>query len=121
MKTFLKYLISLFLAFGLMAYDCTLDSQSNTAAYDQVSCAQARADFSNSKTYRYNQITSSENTSSPIPFTQLKFKDVSSLQIMVLLKLRITLYQNIRAIKAQQAFLNKIITSSDRYSSLYIA
>jgi hypothetical protein len=44
-----------------MVNDGILDSQSNAAAYDQVSYAQARKDFRNFKTYQYNQITSSEN------------------------------------------------------------
>ncbi|WP_143031823.1 hypothetical protein [Flavobacterium gillisiae] len=121
MKTYLKYLISLFLAFGLMVNDCTLDSQSNTAAYDQVSYAQERKDSRNSKTYRYNQITSSEKTSLPIPFAQLQLQDICSLKTRVLLKFRIALHQNISAIKAQQLFLRETITSSNPYFSLYIA
>lgn len=104
------------MAFGLMAYDCNLDSQSNVAAYDQVSYAQARKGFRNSKTYQYNQITSSKKTQSPIPFKQLQFKDVYSVQIMVLLRLRIALYQNISTIKAQQVFLRQIITSSNLFT-----
>lgn len=104
-----------------MAYDCTLDSQSNTAAYDQVSYAQERKDFKNSRVYVFNQITSSEKTSLPIPFAQLQLQDIYSLKTQVLLKSRIALYQNISAIKAQQAFLRQTITSSNSYSSLYIA
>jgi len=118
---YLKYLFSLFLAFGLMVNDGILDSQSNAAPYDQVSHFTIRKDFKNSRSYLFNQRNSSEKTSSPIPFTQFQFQDVYSLQIKVLLKLRIVLYQGISAIKAQQAFMSKIITSSHPYSSLYIA
>jgi hypothetical protein len=117
---YLKYLFSLFLAFGLMVNDGILDSQSNAAAYDQVSYAQARKDFRNFKTSQYNQITSSEKTSLSIPLAQLHLQDICSLKTRVLLKSRIALYQNISAIKAQQIFLSKIITSSNPYSSLYI-
>jgi hypothetical protein len=104
-----------------MVNDGILDSQSNAAPYDQVSYFTIRKDFKNSKSYLFNQRTLFEKNLSPILFAQFQFQDVYSLHIKVLLKLRIVLYQGISAIKAQQAFLSKIITSSHPYSSLYIA
>tara|TARA_R110002110_G_scaffold17467_7_gene74058 strand:+ start:14183 stop:14548 length:366 start_codon:yes stop_codon:yes gene_type:complete len=118
---YLKYLFSLFLAFGLMVNDGILDSRSNTTPYDQISYLTIRKDFNNSKSYLFNQIFSSEKTSLPIPLAQLQLEDIYSLQTKVLLKLRIVLYQSISAINAQQVFLSKIYTSSNPYSSLYIA
>lgn len=104
-----------------MVNDGILDCQSNAAPYDQVSYFTIRKDFKNSKSYLFNQKTSSEKTLSPILLAELQIQDAYSLHIKVLLKLRIALYQGISAITAQQAFLSKIITSSNPYSSLYIA
>jgi hypothetical protein len=55
---YLKYLFSLS-GFGLMVNDGILDSQSIAAPYDQFRTI--RKDFNNSKSYLFNQITSSEN------------------------------------------------------------
>ena len=106
-----------------MVNDGVLDSQSNSAEYYQVSYIKAKNEFSHkhSKLFAFNQTNSSEKIVSPILFAHLKFQDLYNLQTRVLLKLRIALYQNIRAIKAQHVFLSKIITSSNSYSSLYIA
>ncbi|MEZ7505252.1 hypothetical protein [Flavobacterium sp. Arc2] len=121
MTKYLKYLFSLFLAFGLIVNDGILDSRSNAAPYDQVSYFTIRKDFKNSKSYRFNQRTSSEKTLPPIPLAQLQLQDIYSLHIKVQLKLQIVLYQDISAIKAQHVFLSKISTSSNPYSSLHIA
>nr|WP_315250109.1 hypothetical protein [uncultured Flavobacterium sp.] len=123
MTKYLKYLISLFLAFGLMVNDGTILSQSNSAEYYQVSYVKNRNEFSHasSKLYRFHQINSSEKIGLPILFAHLKLQDVYSIQTRVLLKLRVAVYQKISATKALHVFLSKIITSSNHYSDLYIA
>lgn len=120
---YLKYLISLFLVFGLMVNDCTLDSQSNSADYYQCSSVIPRRElnYKDSNIYVFNQINSSKKTSFPILITYLKFKDVFSLQTRVLLKLRVQLYQKVSSFITQYVFVNEIITSKDSYRNLYIA
>lgn len=118
----LKYLISLFLAFGLMVNDGTILSQSNSAEYYQVSYIKTRNEFSQTaKLYRFQQINSSERIASPTLFAYQKIQDVYSIQTRILLKLQIALYKIISAMKAQHTFLSKIITSRNHYSNLYIA
>ncbi|MGQ7946383.1 hypothetical protein [Flavobacterium sp. WC2509] len=123
MTKHLKHLILLFLAFGLMVNDSILDSQSNSAEYYQVSYLKTENKFSHkdSKSYQFYQIHLSKKIVSPILFPHLKFQDLYNLQTRVFLKLRIALYQNISAIKAQGTFLIKTITSSNHDSDLYIA
>jgi hypothetical protein len=118
---YLKYLLSLCLAFGLVITDGILDSRSNATPYDQISYLTIKKEFDNSKTYRYDQLPKPKKTSLPNPFAKLQLLDICSLQIKVVLKLRIVLHQNISATKEQQIFLAKIISSSNPYSSLYIA
>lgn len=118
----LKYLISLFLAFGLMVNDATILSKSNSAAYYQVSYAKTRNEFSQTaKSYRFHQINASERITLPILFAHQKLKDIYSIQTRILLKLQLGLYQNIKATKELHTFLSKIITSKNYYSNLYIA
>ncbi len=123
MTKYVKYLISLFLAFGLIVNDGIIHSQSNPAAYYQVSYVKNRNEFSHApcKLYQFHQINSSERIASPTLFAHLKLQDVYNLRTRVLLKLRIALYQNISATKKQLVFLSEIITSSNHYSNLYIA
>ena len=118
----LKYLISLFLAFGLMVNDGTILSQSNSAEYYQVSYVKTRNEFGqNVKLFQFNQINSSKKIGLPILFAHLKLQDVHNIQTRVLIKLRDAVYQNISATKELHTFLTKIITSSNYYSNLYIA
>ena len=123
MTKYLKYLISLFLAFGLMVNDCILDSQSNSADYYQVSYVKIRNEFrdTHSKLYLFNQINSSKKTSFPTLLAYLKFKDIYSLQIRVLLKLQKVLYQKVSSFTTKYLFLNEMITSRNSYKNLYIA
>ena len=122
MTKYLKYLISLFLAFGLMVNDGTILSKSNSAEYYQVSYVKTRNEFSpTAKLYRFHQINSSERIVLPVLFAHQKLKDVFSIQTRILLKLQIAVYQNISATKALHVFLSKTITSSNYYSNLYVA
>nr|WP_309760456.1 hypothetical protein [Flavobacterium sp.] len=123
MTKHLKYLISLFLAFGLMVNDGTLNSSSNSAAYYQFSNAILRSElnYKSSKLYAFNQINSSEKTPFLFQLAFLQFKDVYCFQIKVLLKLQTLLYQKVSSFTAQHIFLNKMITSRNSYKSLYKA
>ncbi|MBP2284139.1 hypothetical protein H4V97_002457 [Flavobacterium sp. CG_23.5] len=123
MTKYLKYLISLFLAFGLMVNDCILDSQSNSADYYQVSYVKIRNEFrdAHSKLYLFNQINSSEKTPFVFQLAYLQFQDIYSLQIRVLLKLQTLLYQKVSSFTIKHLFLNEMITSRNSYKNLYIA
>ncbi|MFV5700622.1 hypothetical protein ACM55F_01990 [Flavobacterium sp. XS2P12] len=123
MKKYLKYLISLFLAFGLMVNDGALDSQSNSADYYQFSNVILRKELNSkgSKLYVFHQVNSSEKTSFLFHLIYLQFQDVFSLQIPVLLKLQTLLYQKTSSFTAQHLFVNEMITSRNPYKSLYTA
>ncbi len=123
MTKYIKYLISLFLVFGLMVNDGILDSKSNSAEYYQVSYVKTTNKFGYKyfKLHQFHQIPLSKKIVFPIVFEHLKFHDFYNLQTRILLKLRIILFQNICIIKAQHTFLSKIITSSNHFSNLYIA
>jgi hypothetical protein len=123
LKKHLKYLISLFLVFGLMVIDCDLYSQSNSAAYYQFSNVILRKESNNkvAKLYVFNQAHSSGKTSFPILLAYLQFQDSYSLQIQILFKIRTLLYQEVRSITAQYIFINEMIISRNAFISLYIA
>lgn len=105
-----------------MVNDGTILSQSNSAAYYQVSYVKTRNEFSQTaKSYRFHQINASERIALPLLFAHLKLQNVHSIQTRVLIKLRDTVYQNISTTKELHTFLNKIINSKSYYSNLYIA
>jgi hypothetical protein len=123
MTKYLKYLISLFLAFGLMVNDGALNSPSNSADYYQFSNVILRreSNYRGSKLYVFNQINSSEKISFLFQLAYLQFQDVYSLQIPVLLKLQTLLYQKVSLFAMQHIFINEMIPSRNSYKSLYIA
>jgi len=123
MTTYLKYLLSLFLAFGLMVNDGTLDAPSNSADYYQFSNVILRRELNDkgSKLYVFHQINSAEKTSFLFQLAFLQFQDIFSLQIPVLLKLQTLLYQKVSSFASQYIFINETITCRNSYKSLYIA
>jgi len=123
MIKYIKHLISFLLIFGLTVNDCFIFSQINSANYYQVSYVNTRKEFSHkhSEFYVYTRKSLSEKVLSIVLITFRNLRDVYSTQIQVILKLRIELYQKINSMNAQHVFLNKIITSSNHYQSLYIA
>lgn len=123
MTKYLKYLISLFLAFGLMVNDGALNSRSNSADYYQFSnvILNNEWNYKGSKLYAFNQINSSEKTSFVFQLAFLQFQDSYSLQIPVVLKLQTLLYQKVRSFAMQHIFINEMITSRNSSKSLYIA
>ncbi|MFV8359560.1 hypothetical protein [Flavobacterium sp. LS1P3] len=123
MTKYLKYLLSLFLAFGLMVNDGALDSPSNSADYYQFSNVILRRELNHkdSKLYVFHQINSAEKTAFLFQLAYLQFQDIFSLQIPVLLKLQTQLYQKVRSFASQYIFINEMITSRNSYKSLYTA
>lgn len=123
MAKYLKYLLSLFLAFGLMVNDGTLNSPSNSAYYYQFSNVILRRElnYKGSKLYVFHQVNSAEKTAFLFQLAFLQFQDVFSLQIPVLLKLQTLLYQKVRSFASQYIFINEMITSRNSYKSLYTA
>ena len=123
MRTYFKYIISLFLTFGLIINDCPLNSQTNSVDYYQFSniVISKEWNFVRSKTYLFKQRNRAKKTSFLHPILNLLFKKIHNFETLLILKVRIVSYQNISAIKAQHTFLIKTITSSNSHSSLYIA
>ena len=120
---YIKYLISFLLIFGLTVNESSIYSQINSANYYQVSYFNTRKELShkNSKFYIYTGKIISKKVLPIALITFRNLRDAYSTQIQVILKLRIELYHKINSMKAQHVFLSKIITSSNHYSSLYIA
>jgi hypothetical protein len=118
----LKYLIALFLAFGLMVNDGTLETRSNSVEYYQFSNVIVSAEWktSHSKLYIFNQATAAK-TAISIPFTYLQFAAIYGLQIKVLVKLTAQMYQKVRSFTMQHLFLNEMISSRNALNSFHIA
>jgi len=90
LNKYVKYLLSLFLVFTLIANEGALDSQVKSADYYQSSFIILRRelDFKNSLSYILGQSISRVQTSFSIPLLSLEISAVCSFQIWVLLKLR---------------------------------
>jgi hypothetical protein len=107
----------------VIAGDGTLVSQSKSADYYQSSFVISRreVDFKKSPLYVFNQFVSGIKSAFLIPVSYLEFKKVCSLQIQVVLKLRLLLHQEISSFIRQAVFINEIRASSNLYKSLYKA
>ncbi|WP_192501364.1 hypothetical protein [Flavobacterium sp. PL002] len=118
----LKYLIALFLAFGLMVNDGALVSPINSVEYYQFSNAIVSSDAktARSKTIYFKQILAVQSVFS-IPITYLQFAISYSLNVLDILKTRTQLFQKITSSIAQNLFLNETLNSRNALSSLYIA
>lgn len=119
---YIKHLFSFLLIFGLTVNECTTYSQVNGANYHQVSYVNSKNEISykRSESYVYRRKVLSKK----VPIILISYSNilnVYSTKIQTILKLRIELYRKINTMIVQQVFLNKIITSSNQYSSLYIA
>lgn len=121
LNKYLKYLISLFFAFVVIASDGTLVSQSKSADYYQSSYVilKTELDFKNSRLYTFSQFVSRIKSSFLIPVKFLEFAVVFSLQIQVFQKIRALLHQKINSFIKQSVFVNEIITSNNYRKSLY--
>ncbi|MFH6993248.1 hypothetical protein [Flavobacterium sp. FlaQc-48] len=123
MNKYLKYLLSLFLAFSLIVNDCTVDFQSKSADYYQSSYVILRRefDFSDSRFYIFKQLKSLVKTSFLIPVVYLQSKVIFSFQIQVLVNLQKLLYQDLASFIRGSVFVKQVINSSNFKTSLYIA
>ncbi|MBS7232822.1 hypothetical protein KHA90_17525 [Flavobacterium psychroterrae] len=123
MNKYLKYLLSLFLAFSLIANDCTVDFQSKKSDYYRSSYVILRRelDFATSRVYIFNQFISRIKIAFLIPINFLEVKQICTFQVLVFLKWRTYLYQNINSFIKRSVFVNEIITSNNFYQSLYSA
>lgn len=123
MNKYLKYLISLFLAFVVIASDGTLVSQSKSADYYQSSFVILRRelDFSSSRLYKFTQSTSLVKAIFSIVLNYLSNKDIFSFQIRVIQNLQILLFQKLSSFIKQSVFVNETIHSGNFKTSLYIA
>ena len=118
----LKYLIALFLAFGLMVNDGALVSPINSVEQYHFSNAIVSSDAktARSKTVYFKQILAVQSVIS-IPITYLQFAISFSLSLPDILKIRRQLFQKITSSIAQNLFLNETLNSRNALSSLYIA
>ena len=119
----LKYLISLLLILGLTINDGFGYVQSNSSSYHQSYKTLPLKKFRNNKTTFF---TAQKSTLLNREIVAFFFTPITSLksysnQIQIVLKLQKVLYQQINSIKIQQTFLSKIFTSSNSFSSTYIA
>ncbi|MFH6986135.1 hypothetical protein ACHRVW_00180 [Flavobacterium collinsii] len=123
MKNYTKYLLSLFLAFVVIASDGTLVSPSKSADYYQSSFVILRRelDFSSSRLYKFAKSTSRTKTVFSIVLDYLSNKDVFSFQIRVIQNLQIFLFQKLSSFIKQSVFVNETIHSGNFKTSLYIA
>ncbi|UTN04955.1 hypothetical protein L0669_03420 [Flavobacterium bizetiae] len=123
MNKHLKYLLSLFLVFAMIASDGTLDSQSKSADYYQSSFVVLRSelDFANSWFYIFKSLKSTKKTLFLIPLIYLQLKSIFSFQIKIALQFHKLLYQNLTSFISQSVFVNEVINSKHLYKSLYNA
>lgn len=120
---YIKYLISFLLIFGLTVNECSIYSQINSTNYHQVSFVNTKRESNNtnSELYVYAGQTRSKKVLSIALTTYRNLKNAFSANIQIILKFQINLYKEINPMNAQRIFLNEIITSSNHYTSLYIA
>jgi len=120
LKKYFKYLISLFLVFGLTVNDCVSYSRSNTVDYYQFSNVIHKngSIIKDSELYVLGRVNLPYKASYSIPFVYLEFQDIYSHHIRVLLKIRVLLYQEVSSIIAQSIFINDVITSGNLYKRL---
>lgn len=123
MIKYLKYLLSLLLIFGLTVNECSTYSGISSSKYIQVSYIDSRKEFRHkrSELFVYTGKVLSESIFSILLITYHNLRKAYSNKTLIILKLRIGLYQKITSIIAHVVFLKKINTSNNQYSSLYIA
>ena len=123
MKNCIKYLLSLFLVFAMIASDGALYSQSKSADYYQSSFVVLRRelDFKNFRLYKFGQLTFRFKAIFSIVLKYLNVEEIYSFQIKTILKLRKSLHQNLISFIEQSVFVNEIITSGNFKTSLYKA
>ncbi len=123
MNTYIKYLISFLLVFGLTVNECSIYSQPNSADYQQVSHFNVEQNC-NSKHSELHVYKTAVFSVKALPFvfiTHRNLHDAYSAKVQTILKLRVLLHKRIHSIKQQHIFSHTTTTSSNHYSSLHIA
>ena len=119
----LKYLISLLLILGLTVNEAIGYSQESSTSYHQSYKTISLKKFSNKNT---KLITSKKSILSDRKvfvffFTNFSLQERFSKQIQTSYKLQTVVYQQINSVTKQQVFLNKVFTSSNSFTPIYIA
>lgn len=115
---YLKYIISLFLIFGIAINDVYTPNQTISNNYEQVSFLTITNKRSSLYIYKCGIYFEQEQ---PIPFaTFLQVEDKYDSQVSIQFKLQNNLFEKINLSNANHIFLNEIITSNNLYSNLYI-
>ncbi len=119
----LKYLLSFFLVFTMIATDCAIDSQSKSAEYYQSAFVVSRKEIElkTARLYKFGQVVSWNEIRFSIVLNFVKTENVFTFQIKKLLKLQNLLHQKLTSFINQSVFINEIITSKHFYKSLYNA
>ncbi len=107
----------------MIATDCTIDSQSKSVEYYQVSqvASGRELDFTTSRLYIFNQLKTGIKIPFLIPVAYIQLKAVFSFQIQMKLKWQALLHEKINSFIKQAVFVNEITISSNSYKSLYTA
>ena len=123
MTKHLKYLITLFLAFVLIAGDGTLYSQSKSEAYCKSSFVVLRRElsFNSSRVYQSGQVISRAKSGFSFVLIFLNVENVFSFENKTAFKFQKQLHQNLISFITQSVFVNEIITSGNFRESLDIA
>jgi len=118
----LKYLITLFLAFVVIAGDGTLYAQTKSAEYYQSSFVVLRRELNlkSSRLYKFGQVDFCNKTRFSIVLDFLKIENVLTFQIKKLQKLQDLLHQKLISFINQSVFIYEIIISK-HFKSLYSA
>lgn len=119
----LKYLLSFFLVFTMIATDCAIDSQSKSAEYYQSAFVVSRKEIElkTARLYKFGQVAFWNKKRFSIVLNFLKTENIFTFQIKKLLKIQNLLHQKLTSFINQAVFINEIITSKHFYKSLYNA
>lgn len=122
MNKYSKHLISFLLIFGLTVNECAIYTNKTLSSYYQVLFISKKTNIKCKQTKLYRSSTSlSKKTFSFLRYLFFDLKKIYASKTQTSLKIQTKLHQKVRLIKAQQIFLGKIITSSNKYSDLYIS
>ncbi len=122
MNKYIKLLISFLLIFGLTVNECSIYTDKTLSSYYQVLFIRKKTNIRSKYTKLYSLSNSlSKKTFSSLRYLFFELKKTHTSKTLITLKLQTKLHQIVSLIKAQQIFLGKIITSSNKYSDLHIS
>jgi hypothetical protein len=107
----------------MIANDGALESQVKSAAYYQSSVVSEgqKFDFRNAQLYHFGSFISLVKIAFIIPVQYLELKQIESLQIGLVIRMRKGLYQSLISFVKQAVFMNEIFNSNNTYKGLYRA